>query len=80
MLGDIIFNIFETIYNLVLYIAPLVFVILIALYVFACDSEKERGWLLVAAAIILTGLVFANKYGTDLFLMDLKLIIDKIGI
>lgn len=80
MFGETIFNIFETIYNLVLYIAPLVLVILIVLYIFACDSEKERGWLLVAAVIIMTGLVFANKYGTDLFLLNIKLIIDKIGI
>lgn len=78
MLGEIVFNIFEAVYNLVINIAPALLVILIILYMFACDSEKERGWLLVAAAIILTGLVFANKYGTDLFLISIKLLIDKI--
>lgn len=52
IIGEYLFNFFQNGLIITPYFAPITIAILVSLY-FICDSEKERGWLLVGAMIII---------------------------
>ena len=79
MIMDIIIGITYTFYQLehqlVPMFAPTIIVILLILY-FVCDSEKERGWLLVGVTIVLIAIVFEDKMGSYA-LFEIERLLDK---
>ena len=70
MIGQCIFNLFQTSIIITPYIAPIIIAILVSLY-FICDSEKERGWLLVGVMIIIFPVVISSKI-TDADIQAIK--------